>query len=1376
MTANATDPESGMPDALYGQEYDYTTTEVIGGQQLLISSGVAAYEPIVGAEENPFREIMHYDDQLHPWGPNERGAIEVPLGEVFYPSPSVGYSKVTVRSIHRNNVKSGVGKTVTEFYTSRDFPTRSDFTSFDPSSHVRYKSDPILRILKLDVRETITLSQGFRVNTNDMHGKMHKQASYDEKGTEITYTENIYRMQKTGEREYQFNNNVPSLDGPGKTVKDMRMGKEIEVMTDFREHITKAVTFNMNFNINVNEWGGIPVPVFSIIPPVHYAETGYRSAVVLKVINTFGILDYVKHIDKGSEVNTRDLLYDAETGNVLVTETNNEFNKPVYSFNYPAHWAYQGMGGAYKNIDAVYEHLRFQNGKLTTPGFDFSVFESGDELYVNDLSSRGAMEEPGCYPSGPVRYIDKPRDPDNTDLYVRKLWVLDMRKDPNNTEQKFLFIDKNGEPYSGGDVRIKIIRSGKRNLLDASVGAFTSLEKPYRTVGSEVKLVADDLTKILNTTANTFKENWRVDDAFYTVTEEQRVVRQAPILQANIEVVQSASFGLFRPKGTSNNERKELVSNPDHFIAAQADGGKVGQPDYKHRSWALFDFTTATGLTATSTIVSADLSLPSHHANHNIYVCTSPRGYNHSSINPHYSQWGHSNNFILSRMKSAWPSLAPAGSICEGLGVWEQKFNEQPPWGTDSRLEVGGTRPDWSQDNYLVNIKDLVNGMLEDKFNPTKNYATALMINLAREDVKQAAVARVCFDRNNPYIPGRRMFIDLRYYNCTPDNPIVPNPLPTPPSGYAYCVTEEKVDVCSSHFTRQRMNPYTKGVLGNWRADLGYAYYGNRREADATISTEELSKGGVIATGYTSFWLPDGNEPLLKINPLARKEDEGGLLAPWKWSAKATQFNNRGFELENTDPLGRYNCGLYGYDKTLPVAVANNSKLRNAAYDGFEDYNYQATNCAVACKPQRHFVIDNVTSYLSTNISHTGLQSLKIPAGQTVTANAIVTSKAADEQGHGLTINTTTTTMNGTWVNPQGTGVHGNYFNRSSMPPLLFPVSVASYLDNYWYNPQYRKDAVLDMYRPNETSGFTTGTPPSGIVENKIYARWDGWIQAPLTGTYELFFTSDDGMKVWIDGQQVTDNNFFTSHSPQTWRHVVNWTIGTPLVHSIKIYYFDVGGTAQAKLWWTRPDGVTEVIPKDFLYLEQTDANNTIINGTYQCVKPNQIQVNGNALTDKFSPMQGQRMVFSAWVKEGTGDCHCSNYTNNKAEVFFDNGTTATATFEPTGKVIEGWQRYEGVFTIPANATSIQLKLSNTGTSGDVYWDDLRIHPYNANMKSFVYHPTTLRLMAEQDENNYSTFYEYDDDGTLTRVKKETERGIKTITETRSALQKRITD
>ena len=114
---------------------------------------------------------------------------------------------------------------------------------------------------------------------------------------------------------------------------------------------------------------------------------------------------------------------------------------------------------------------------------------------------------------------------------------------------------------------------------------------------------------------------------------------------------------------------------------------------------------------------------------------------------------------------------------------------------------------------------------------------------------------------------------------------------------------------------------------------------------------------------------------------------------------------------------------------------------------------------------------------------------------------------------------------------------------------------------------------------------------------------------------------------------------------------------------------------------------------------------------------------------------------------------------------------------KPSGSIIEGWQRYESDFIIPSNANNLIVSLNNStggGTASPVFFDDIRIHPYNANVKSFVYHSSNLRLMAELDENNYASFYEYDDDGTLTRVKKETQRGVKTITETRSATQKRI--
>ncbi|WP_106794151.1 leucine-rich repeat domain-containing protein [Aquimarina sp. Aq78] len=106
--------------------------------------------------------------------------------------------------------------------------------------------------------------------------------------------------------------------------------------------------------------------------------------------------------------------------------------------------------------------------------------------------------------------------------------------------------------------------------------------------------------------------------------------------------------------------------------------------------------------------------------------------------------------------------------------------------------------------------------------------------------------------------------------------------------------------------------------------------------------------------------------------------------------------------------------------------------------------------------------------------------------------------------------------------------------------------------------------------------------------------------------------------------------------------------------------------------------------------------------------------------------------------------------------------------FKPQGPVIEGWQQVSGSFTIPVDAHQMTLSLENTSSEVNVYFDDIRFHPYDGNMKTFVYDPATQRLMSELDENNFATFYEYDAEGDLVRIKKETERGVFTIQESRS--------
>lgn len=173
-----------------------------------------------------------------------------------------------------------------------------------------------------------------------------------------------------------------------------------------------------------------------------------------------------------------------------------------------------------------------------------------------------------------------------------------------------------------------------------------------------------------------------------------------------------------------------------------------------------------------------------------------------------------------------------------------------------------------------------------------------------------------------------------------------------------------------------------------------------------------------------------------------------------------------------------------------------------------------------------------------------------------------------------------------------------------------------------------------------------------------------------------------------------------------------------------------------------------------------------------------------------FAPTPGVKYVLSAWVKEtqppvaGTQvEQQVENYIGPEVYLdFFDDAGAALPIGGPywgpyvgSNSIIEGWQRIEQVFVVPLDALTMQVRLNNGG-SNDVYFDDVRIHPFNSSMKSYVYDPVSLRLWSELDENNYATFYEYDEQGNLTRIKKETERGIVTIQESREGQYKEEKD
>lgn len=161
-----------------------------------------------------------------------------------------------------------------------------------------------------------------------------------------------------------------------------------------------------------------------------------------------------------------------------------------------------------------------------------------------------------------------------------------------------------------------------------------------------------------------------------------------------------------------------------------------------------------------------------------------------------------------------------------------------------------------------------------------------------------------------------------------------------------------------------------------------------------------------------------------------------------------------------------------------------------------------------------------------------------------------------------------------------------------------------------------------------------------------------------------------------------------------------------------------------------------------------------------------------------FSPdkVTGAQYLITLWVHEEEGETPLFDFED--LELIVKVNTTDADISEPQkSEIIDGWQRQEYLITIPDLATitdpeTIYITFENIGEE-NINIDDIRIQPVKSLSKTYVYDFRTRRLLAELDENHYTTFYEYDEDGKLIRVKKETERGIMTIQEGKYSTPKR---
>lgn len=441
----------------YGVEYSYTNFDESLNKE--ISSGVASYEPNLGGEENPFRQPI-FTEEKRILSSNVEHIQEHPLGESFFPSAVVGYSKVTVKNIHYNTSglkRNNIGKMEYGFYTSKEYPIRLRSTDIKP---IKNNLLNLMAITRIYNTHYTTVSEGYSIETNDMHGKpaFEKVYAYNDENTPISSKSYYYKTEGgfKSNGSNVLNNTAKVIDSKG-AIKDAQIGVEFDLVSDFRAMESHQRSLNVEVNADIF------TSLLTLIPTLYLGlnikGSKFRSVVLTKTIQRSALLDSVVVTDLSSSITTHNLLYDQESGQTLLTSVVNQFEDPLYKFGFPAYWAYPTLGPSYSNIGIV-------------------------------ISASNAMNNPSAY----LNLGDKVElhSTNSTDIG----WIT--RLDP------FSIADIEGQSLFIVDYQsLKVIESGNKNLKGPLAAEIVAKKNPI--LNNE--LVFDE---VINASATEYTDKWRI--------------------------------------------------------------------------------------------------------------------------------------------------------------------------------------------------------------------------------------------------------------------------------------------------------------------------------------------------------------------------------------------------------------------------------------------------------------------------------------------------------------------------------------------------------------------------------------------------------------------------------------------------------------------------------------------------------------------------------------------------------------------------------------------------------------------------------------------------------------------------------------------------
>ena len=272
-------------------------------------------------------------------------------------------------------------------------------------------------------------------------------------------------------------------------------------------------------------------------------------------------------------------------------------------------------------------------------------------------------------------------------------------------------------------------------------------------------------------------------------------------------------------------------------------------------------------------------------------------------------------------------------------------------------------------------------------------------------------------------------------------------------------------------------------------------------------------------------------------------------------ATNAPATDQRGYARAGTPDIGAFEFGGAGpsaadtQSPTIPTNLAATSKTAtsvnltwaaaqdNVAVTGYDVYS-GSTKVNSATEPGTAYLVTG----LSANTAYSFTVRARDAAGNVSGASAV------------LSVTTTAATPDPA----SGTGLAAVYYNALDLSGAV----------------------ALSRTDANVNFDWAGGSPGTGVNADNFSARWSGQVLAPVTGTYTFTTSSDDGVRLWVNGQPLINN--WTDHGPTNDSGTLTLTAGQK--YEIKLEYYERGGGATMRLQWAYAGQAQQAIPQSQLF------------------------------------------------------------------------------------------------------------------------------------------------------------------------------------------------